>query len=96
MNVALITTNPHARYRPKADTRWERALLLICNFRKWRERYICPPMDRTVARLNIEHYHKLLATETDETRRQMLSRLLAEEEAKLAAFEDPTKRKTDR
>jgi len=41
-------------------------------------------MDRSVARLNVEHYRKLLANETDETRRQMIMRLLAEEEAKLA------------
>ncbi len=41
-------------------------------------------MDRTVARLNIEHYRRLLAKETDETRRQTLQRLLTEEEAKLA------------
>lgn len=40
-------------------------------------------MDRTVARLNIEHYRRLLATEADETRRQLIQRLLAEEEAKL-------------
>jgi hypothetical protein len=47
-------------------------------------------MERTVARLNIEHYRKLLANETDETRRQMLARLLAEEEAKLARLENPS------
>jgi hypothetical protein len=41
-------------------------------------------MDRSVARLNIEHYRRLLAEETDEKRRQMLLRLLAEEEAKVA------------
>lgn len=41
-------------------------------------------MDRTVAHLNIEHYRRLLEKETDEARRQMLMRLLAEEEAKLA------------
>jgi hypothetical protein len=41
-------------------------------------------MDRTVARYNIEHYRRLLAKETDESRRQMLLRLLADEEAKLA------------
>ena len=41
-------------------------------------------MDRSVARLNIEHYKRLLARETDETRRQVLLRLLAEEEAKIA------------
>jgi hypothetical protein len=41
-------------------------------------------MDKSVARLNIEHFRKRLATETDETVRQTLLRLLAEEEAKLA------------
>ena len=49
-------------------------------------------MDRTVARLNIEHFRRLLAKETDETRRQILIRLLAEEEAK-AADPSPTERK---
>ncbi len=44
-------------------------------------------MDRTVARLNIEHYRRLLATETDESKRKMLQKLLAEEEAKLAQHE---------
>ncbi len=42
-------------------------------------------MDRTVAHLNIEHYKRLLATETDENKRKMLKKLLGEEEAKLAA-----------
>ncbi len=42
-------------------------------------------MDRSVARLNIQHYKRLLATESDEERRQTLLRLLAEEETKLAA-----------
>jgi hypothetical protein len=46
-------------------------------------------MDRAVARLNIEHYRRLLATETDETKRQTIIRLLAEEKAKLAALDDP-------
>jgi len=41
-------------------------------------------MDRTVARLNIEHYRRLLAQETDEARRKTIMRLLAEEEAKIA------------
>jgi hypothetical protein len=50
-------------------------------------------MERTVARLNIEHYRKLLANETDETRRQILVRLLAEEEAKLASIENPTRKR---
>ena len=40
-------------------------------------------MDRTVARLNIERYRQMLATETDEARRKVLLRLLAEEEAKI-------------
>jgi hypothetical protein len=40
-------------------------------------------VDRTVARLNIEHYRRLLAGETDEARRQALQRLSAEEAAKL-------------
>ena len=53
-------------------------------------------MDRTVARLNIEHYRKLLANETDETKRQLLVRLLEEEEAKVTGLQNPTrKRKTD-
>jgi hypothetical protein len=43
-------------------------------------------MDKTVADLNIEHYKKLLAVETDPAKRQTIQRLLAEEEAKLAAF----------
>ena len=47
-------------------------------------------MDRTVARLNIEHYRKLLETETDEKKRATLTRLLAEEEAKLAALDKRT------
>ena len=41
-------------------------------------------MDKTIARLNVEHFRKRLATETNETTRQTLLRLLAEEEAKLA------------
>ncbi len=44
-------------------------------------------MDKTVARLNIEHYRKLLANKADAARRGVLSRLLAEEQAKLAALE---------
>jgi hypothetical protein len=40
-------------------------------------------MDRSIARLNVEHFRKLLAVETDEMKRQTLLRLLAEEEAKL-------------
>jgi len=52
-------------------------------------------MDRTVADLNIQHFKKLLEAEKDEAKRQILLRLLAEEEAKLAAVSrkpgDPAK-----
>ena len=44
-------------------------------------------MDRDIARLNIEHFRKLLEHETDPDKRSMLLRLLAEEEAKLSALE---------
>jgi hypothetical protein len=40
-------------------------------------------MDKTVARLNIEYYRRPLASETDESRRQVIMRRLAEKEAKL-------------
>lgn len=49
-------------------------------------------MDRTIARLNIEHFTRLLAAETDESRRQTLLRLLAEEQAKLADPAPPARR----
>lgn len=47
------------------------------------------PVDRTVAQLNIEHYRRLLAKETDENRLLVLQRLLAEEEAKLRDLTPP-------
>jgi len=37
-------------------------------------------MDKTVADLNIKHFKKLLASETDPVKRQTIERLLAEEE----------------
>ena len=43
-------------------------------------------MEQFIRRQNIEHYRKLLAQTTDEAQRQMLLRLLADEEAK-----DPSK-----
>ena len=46
-------------------------------------------MDRSVAHLNIEHYKRLLADETDPKRRDLLLRLLAEEEAKLQRRDSP-------
>ncbi len=48
-------------------------------------------MDRTVAHMNVEHYRRLLAIETDEARRQTLQRLLAEEEAKIIDSRPPEK-----
>ncbi len=53
-------------------------------------------MDKLVARLNIEHFRKQLETETDEAKRQMLLRLLAEEEAKLAAALNRRPKRTPR
>jgi len=50
-------------------------------------------MDKTVARLNIEHYRRLLARETDESRRQVILRLLAEEEYKLCDAKPEQKRR---
>ncbi len=42
-----------------------------------------------IAQLNIEHYRSKLGAEQDAAKRKMLIRLLAEEEAKLAALNDP-------
>jgi hypothetical protein len=50
-------------------------------------------MNRTVARLNIEHYRKLLAGEMDDAKRQTILRLLAEEEAKLAMLDKQDRKK---
>jgi hypothetical protein len=49
-------------------------------------------MDRTVARLNIEHFRKQLAEEKDEVKRRTLTQLLAEEEAKLATIDARAKK----
>lgn len=48
-------------------------------------------VDKTVARLNIEHYRGLLAKQSDATKRDLIARLLAEEEAILAALENKEK-----
>ncbi len=54
-------------------------------------------MDKTVAELNIQHFKKLLAAETDPVKKQTIQRLLAEEEAKLAlALANKTGSKTNR
>jgi hypothetical protein len=50
-------------------------------------------MDKFVAKANIEHYRRRLATEPDEAKRQVLARLLAEEEAKLAVFGGPEQKR---
>ncbi len=44
-------------------------------------------MDETIARLNIEHYKKLLKEPMDDTKRNTVLRLLAIEENKLAELE---------
>jgi hypothetical protein len=44
-------------------------------------------VDRTIARLNIEHFRRLLSEEKDEFKRQIIHRLLTEEEAKLASLD---------
>jgi len=41
--------------------------------------------------MNVEHYRRLLAVETDEARRQTLQRLLSEEEAKIIDSRPPEK-----
>ncbi|WP_172980381.1 hypothetical protein [Tardiphaga sp. P9-11] len=45
-------------------------------------------MDKTVADLNIAHFKRLLEGESDAGKREMLLRLLAEEEAKLTLLKD--------
>jgi hypothetical protein len=53
-------------------------------------------MEELVARLNIDHFRKALATDDDKTKQRTLLRLLAEEEAKLAAIKilaSPTTRR---
>jgi len=51
---------------------------------------------KTIAHLNVQHFRKLLAQETDDTKRRTLLRLLAEEEAKLAALEgNPPKKELE-
>lgn len=42
-------------------------------------------MDAEIAKANIEHFKKLLKTETDAAKRNVIERLLAEEELKLGA-----------
>ncbi len=49
-------------------------------------------MDEYIARLNIEHFHKLLTKERDEAKRQVLLQLLEEEERKLAVLHSASER----
>jgi hypothetical protein len=42
---------------------------------------------KDIVRLNIEHYKRLLVSETDPEKRESISRLLAEQEAKLQEME---------
>ncbi len=42
-----------------------------------------------IAQHNIDHLRRKLATEKDEATRQTIARLIVEEEAKLAAFNEP-------
>jgi hypothetical protein len=53
-------------------------------------------VERSVTDLNIQHYKKLLETETDETTRHMVTCLLAEEEAKLRSLAEPDARERQR
>jgi hypothetical protein len=46
-------------------------------------------VDRTIARLNVERFRKLLAAEKDEAKRRADLCLLADEQAKLAALDKP-------
>jgi hypothetical protein len=43
-------------------------------------------LEEMVAHLNVEHFRRRLQHEKDETKRQMIWRLLAEEEAKLRYY----------
>lgn len=45
-----------------------------------------------IAKANIEHFTKLLETETDPRKRAVIERELAEEEAKLASIMDQQRR----
>ncbi len=52
-------------------------------------------MDKAIAKLNIEHFRKKLTQDLDEAARQTIRRLLAEEEAKLAALEGHATKEKD-
>ena len=50
-------------------------------------------MPQEIAKANIEHFKKLLETETDAQKRAVIERLLAEHEQKLAALKNRSDRK---
>lgn len=50
-------------------------------------------MDEKIVRLNIEHFRKLLSEDCNESKRQMILRLLSEEEAKLRLIEEAKAKK---
>ena len=49
-------------------------------------------VNRSVARLNIEHFRRLLEQDTDEAKRRIILQLLAEQEALLFQCSGPPKR----
>jgi hypothetical protein len=52
------------------------------------------PSARTIIELNIKHFRELLKVETDSAKRQMIGKLLAEEEAKLLALQRQDRKKS--
>ncbi len=50
-------------------------------------------MQKMVARLNVEHFRHMLESETNAAKRQMLVRLLEEEQAKLAELNKSEEKK---
>ena len=50
-------------------------------------------MDEAIARENIKHFRKLLATEADQAKRKTIIQLLTEEEEKLAMATERKKRR---
>jgi hypothetical protein len=52
-------------------------------------------MPEEIAKANVEHFKKLLQTETDAKKRAVIEQLLAEEEAVAALKKRRTERKTD-
>ena len=47
---------------------------------------------RNIARLNVEHYRRLLTAEGEPTKRETITKLLAEEEAKLRKLDGDRER----